>query len=404
MPSVSLDGTALVDWGGCRFAKDKMLSPASVSDYRELARRRLPRLMFDYVDGGAFEEATLRANRTDLQRMTLKQKVLRDVSTLDTSTTLFGLTLSLPVILAPIGFAGMMARRAEVQAVLAAEKAGVPFTLSTVGICSIEEVRRTASEPFWFQLYMMKDRGVVGEILARAAAANCGALVFTVDLPVLGTRYRDIRNGMGARLSALAKLKLAWDFAAHPMWAYDVGMRGRPHMFGTLGSVLKEANSLGALLAWTTTALDPSVTWKDLEWIRGQWKGPLILKGVLDADDAREAVKTGADAIVVSNHGGRQLDAAASTISLLPKIVEAVGNETIVLMDGGIRSGQDLARALALGARACMIGRAWVYGVAARGETGVTAVIETMRRELRTTMALIGKTRVGDIDASVLQA
>ncbi|MDE2134309.1 MAG: L-lactate dehydrogenase [Alphaproteobacteria bacterium] len=380
-----------------------MLSPASISDYRELARRRLPRLMFDYVDGGAFEETTLRANRADLQRMTLKQKVLRDVSALDTSITLFGRNLSLPVILAPIGFAGMMGRRAEVQAVRAAEKAGVPFTLSTVGICSIEEVRRTASEPFWFQLYMMKDRGVVGEILARAAAANCGALVFTVDLPVLGTRYRDIRNGMGVRLSALSKLKLAWDFAAHPMWAYDVGVRGRPHMLGTLGDVLKDANSLGALLAWTTTALDPSVTWKDLEWIRGQWKGPLILKGVLDADDAREAVKTGADAIVVSNHGGRQLDAATSTISLLPKIAEAVASETIILMDGGIRSGQDLTRALALGARACMIGRAWVYGVAAQGEAGIAAVIETIRRELRTTMALIGKTRVGDIDASVLQ-
>ncbi len=403
LPLVRLDGTVLIDWGGSRFAKDTMLSPASVFDYRELARRRLPRLMFDYVDGGAFEEATLQANRADLQRMTLKQKVLRDVSTLDTSMTLFGRNLSLPVILAPIGFAGMMARRAEVRAALAAEKAGVPFTLSTVGICSIEEVRRATGEPFWFQLYMMKDRGVVGEILARAAAANCGALVFTVDLPVLGTRYRDIRNGMGARLSVLSKLKLALDFAAHPMWAYDVGMRGRPLIFGNLRGVVDSADSLGALLAWTTTALDPSVTWKDLAWIRSLWKGPLILKGILDADDAREAVKAGADAIVVSNHGGRQLDAAASTISLLPKIAEAVGNQTIVLMDGGIRSGQDLTRALALGARACMIGRAWVYGVAARGEAGVAAVIETIRRELRTTMALIGKTRVGDIDASVLQ-
>ncbi len=381
-----------------------MLAPASVSDYRELARRRLPRLMFDYVDGGAFEEATLNANRNDLHRFALRQKVLRDVSALDTATTIFGLNLSLPLILAPVGFAGMMARRAEVQAARAAEKAGIPFTLSTVGICPVEEVRRATAKPFWFQLYMMKDRGVVREIIARAAAANCGALVFTVDLPVLGTRYRDIRNGMGGGLSTLSKLRLAANFAAHPRWIYDVGIKGRPLTFGNLSGVVKGANSLGALLAWTTTALDPSVTWKDLEWVRGLWKGPLILKGVLEADDAREAVATGADGIVVSNHGGRQLDAAQSSIMALPKIVEAVGSKTTVLMDGGIRSGQDVTRALALGAKACMIGRAWVYGVAAKGEAGVTAVLETMKRELRTSMALIGKTRVQDIDASVLQS
>lgn len=380
-----------------------MLAPASVSDYRELARRRLPRSMFDYVDGGAFEETTLNANRADLQRLALKQKIMRDVSALDTSTELFGQKLSLPLVLAPIGFAGMMARRAEAQAALAAEKAGIPFTLSTVGICSIEEVRKATAKPFWFQLYMMKDRGVVREILARAAAANCGALVFTVDLPVLGTRYRDIRNGMGGRLSALSKLKFAWNFATHPGWAYDVGVRGQPLIFGNLRGVVADANSLGALLAWTTTALDPSITWKDLAWVRDLWKGPLILKGILDPDDAREAVKAGANGIVVSNHGGRQLDAAVSTISILPKIAEAVGDRTTVLMDGGIRSGQDLTRALALGAKACMIGRAWVYGVAARGGAGVEAVLQTMRRELRTSMALIGKTRIGDIDASVLQ-
>ncbi len=381
-----------------------MLAPASVSDYRELARRRLPRLMFDYVDGGAFEETTLNANRNDLHRFALRQKVLRDVSALDTATTIFGQNLSLPLILAPVGFAGMMARRAEVQAARAAEKAGIPFTLSTVGICPVEEVRRATAKPFWFQLYMMKDRGVVREIIARAAAANCGALVFTVDLPVLGTRYRDIRNGMGGGLSTLSKLRLAANFAAHPRWIYDVGIKGRPLTFGNLSGVVKGANSLGALLAWTTTALDPSVTWKDLEWVRGLWKGPLILKGVFEADDAREAVATGADGIVVSNHGGRQLDAAQSSIMALPKIVEAVGSKTTVLMDGGIRSGQDVTRALALGAKACMIGRAWVYGVAAKGEAGVTAVLETMKRELRTSMALIGKTRVQDIDASVLQS
>ncbi len=381
-----------------------MLVPASVSDYRELAKRRLPQLMFDYVDGGAFDEATLRANRDDLSRLMLKQKVLRDVSALDTSTTVFGQALDMPVILAPVGFAGMMARRAEAQAARAAEKAGIPYTLSTVGICPIEEVARATSKPFWFQLYMMRDRGVVREILARAQGANCGALVFTVDLPVLGTRYRDIRNGMGVQLPLLSKLRMAANFAARPRWIYDVGIKGGPLTFGNLSGVVKDAKSLGALLAWTSTALDPSVTWKDLEWVRSLWKGPLILKGVLDPDDAKEAVSTGADGLVVSNHGGRQLDAARSSISVLPQIVDAVGTKTTVLMDGGIRSGQDVTRALALGAKACMIGRAWVYGVAAKGEQGVTAVLATMKRELRTSMALIGKAKVAEIDATVLQS
>ncbi len=381
-----------------------MLAPASVSDYRELARRRLPRVMFDYVDGGAFEESTLRANRSDLQQISLKQKVLRDVSALDTSVSLFGQSCSLPLILAPVGFAGMMARRAEVLAARAAENAGIPFTLSTVGICPIEEVRRATSKPFWFQLYMMKDRGVCREIIERAQAAGCGALVFTVDLPVLGTRYRDIRNGMGVQLSTLSRLRMAANFASRPGWIHDVAIRGRPLTFGNLAGVVKDANSLGALLHWTTTALDPSVTWKDLEWVRSLWKGPLILKGVLDEGDAREAVATGADGIVVSNHGGRQLDAARSTISVLPRIADAVGDQTTILMDGGVRSGQDITRALALGANACLVGRAWVYGVAAKGEAGVTAVLDTMKRELRTSMALVGAPRVGSINRSVIDA
>jgi len=380
-----------------------MLAPASVSDYRELARRRLPRVMFDYVDGGAFDEATLRANRDDLQKLALRQKVLRDVSTLDTSVTLFGQRQELPIILAPVGFAGMMARRGEALAARAAEKAGIPFTLSTVGVCPIEEVRKATTKPFWFQLYMMKDRGVVREILSRASAANCGALVFTVDLPVLGTRYRDIRNGFGVKLNSIGRMRLGWNVARHASWVYDVGYKGRPLTLGNLSGVVPNATSLGALLAWTSTALDPSVTWKDLEWIRSQWKGPLIIKGVLDEDDAREAVAAGAEGIVVSNHGGRQLDAALSSIAVLPKIADAVGDKITVLMDGGIRSGQDVTRALALGAKACMIGRAWVYGVAAKGEAGVTGVLETMKRELRTSMALIGRPRIADIDRSVLQ-
>jgi L-lactate dehydrogenase (cytochrome) len=381
-----------------------MLAPASVSDYREIARRKLPRLMFDYVDGGAFEEVTLAANRNDLQKISLKQKVMRDVSALDTSISLFGQTASLPIVLAPVGFAGMMARRAEVQAARAAEKAGVPFTLSTVGICPIEEVRQATRAPFWFQLYMMRDRGVVKEIISRAQEAGCGALVFTVDLPVLGTRYRDIRNGMGVQLPLVSRLRMAANFLSKPGWLVDVAVKGRPLTFGNLAGVVKDAHSLGALLQWTTTALDPSVTWKDLEWVRSIWKGPLILKGVLDEDDARAAVATGADGIVVSNHGGRQLDAARSTISVLPRIADAVGDRTTVLMDGGIRSGQDVTRALALGARACLVGRAWVYGVAAQGEAGVGAVLETMKRELRTSMALVGASRVGDIGRAVVEA
>ena len=375
-----------------------MLVPASVSDYRTLAKKRLPRMIFDYIDGGAFEEETLRANTADLQKLALKQKVLHDVSKLDTSTEIFGQKLSMPVITAPIGLAGMMARRAETQGVRAAHKAGLQFTLSTVGICSIEEVKRATAKPFWFQLYMMRDRGVVRELLARAADAGCSALLFTVDLPVLGTRYRDIRNGMGQKLDPISRLRSGWNFATHAGWLHDVALKGRRLSFGNLNNAVK--GSLTTQLAWTATALDPSVTWKDLEWVRETWKGPLILKGVLDADDAREAVKTGADGIVVSNHGGRQLDAAASTISVLPKIVDAVGSQTTVLMDGGIRSGQDITRALALGAKACLIGRAWVYGVAARGERGVTAVLDTMKRELRTSMALIGKKSIAEIDSS----
>jgi L-lactate dehydrogenase (cytochrome) len=244
----------------------------------------------------------------------------------------------------------------------------------------------------------------VREILSRAQAAQCGALVFTVDLPVLGTRYRDIRNGMGVKLPLLSRLRMAANFASRPSWIYDVGIKGQPLTFGNLAGVVQDAKSLGALLHWTTTALDPSVTWKDLEWIRSIWKGPLILKGVLDADDAREAAATGADGLVVSNHGGRQLDAARSSISMLPRIVDAVGDKTVVLMDGGIRSGQDVTRALALGARACLIGRAWVYGVAAKGEAGVVSVLETMKRELRTSMALVGASRISEINRSVIES
>jgi L-lactate dehydrogenase (cytochrome) len=379
-----------------------MLAPASVLDYREIAERRLPRLLFGYVDGGSYDENTLRANQQAFARVRLRQRILRDVSSLDTRTSLFGRELSLPIALAPVGFAGMMARRAEVQAAQAAEEAGVPFTLSTVGICPIEEVKRATRRPFWFQLYMMRDRGVVQAMLERAQAAGCEGLVFTVDLPVLGKRYRDLRNGMGARLSLLGRLRFGLDFAAHPRWVWDVGLRGRPLTFGNLENVTK-LRGLFELLQWTTTQIDPSVTWKDLEWVRRFWKGPLILKGVLGVEDARAAASCGADAIVVSNHGGRQLDSAPASLEVLPAIAAAVGERTEVLMDGGVRSGQDVAKALALGARACLVGRAWVYGVAAAGRRGVAAVIHTLAQELRATMALLGVTRVAEIDRSLLE-
>jgi L-lactate dehydrogenase (cytochrome) len=378
-----------------------MPAPASVSDFREIAEKRLPKVLFDYVDGGAFEEQTLAANVADLKRIGLKQKVLRDVSKIDMSVRVLGQDLSLPLILAPVGFGGMMARRGEVQAARAAERAGIVFSLSTVAVCAIEEVQAATAKPFWFQLYMMKDRGVVKAILDRAQAAGCTTLLVTVDLAALGTRYRDIRNGMGAQLNGLSMMRMARRFASRPGWLLDVGLRGGPLNFGNLTSALKR-NSLGAGMAYSGTAFDPSLNFKDIDWVKSNWKGPVVLKGVLDPDDAREGVACGADGIVVSNHGGRQLDAACSTISALPRIVEAVGDKGAVLMDGGIRSGQDLTRALALGAKACLVGRPWVYAVAARGQAGVTQMIETMRNELRTTMALIGKTSIADIDESVL--
>ncbi len=379
-----------------------MLVPANIDDYRRLAEKRLPRMFFDYVDGGAYSETTLAANRAAFEAITLRQRVMRDVSTLDPATTIMGKPASMPLVLAPVGMAGMMARRGEVQAARAAEKAGIPYTLSTVGICPLEEVAAAVKNPFWFQLYMMRDRGVVKALLERAQAAGCGALVFTVDLPVLGRRYRDIRNGMGGHLSPWGKLRFAADFARRWRWLMDVPLKGRPITFGNIASVL-EGKGFADLMVWTNTQLDPSVTWKDIAWVRSVWKGPLILKGILDAEDAREAVANGTDGIVVSNHGGRQLDSAPASLAMLPSIVTAVGGKTEILMDGGVRSGQDIAKAVALGAKACMIGRPWVYGVAARGENGVRSIIESMKQELRVTMALLGVNRVGDLTRDVLE-
>ena len=377
--------------------------PASIDDYRELARRRLPRQIFDMVDGGAYEETTLRANRADLAALRLRQRVLLDVARRETSVTVLGRRLSLPVILAPIGLAGLAGRRAEVQGARAAERAGVPFCMSTLSICSLEEVRRTTSAPFWFQLYMMRDRGCVRELLQRAQAAGCDALILTVDLAVLGARYRDVRNGLAGGLSLAGKLALAWESLRHFGWMREVAIGGRPLSFGNLIGIAPGAQTIDEVKKWVDTQFDPTVTWQDLEWIRQHWPGPLIIKGILATEDAREAAARGADAIVVSNHGGRQLDSAPSTISMLPRIIEAVAGRVEVLLDGGIRSGQDVLKAMALGAHACLIGRAWVYGMAARGEPGIDDILRIIRRELDIAMALTGTTSLAQINRETLE-
>jgi L-lactate dehydrogenase (cytochrome) len=379
------------------------LAPASVGDYRALAESRLPRMLFDYIDGGASDEATLAANRDDLLRLRLRQRVLRDVSAVDTSTRILGEDAAMPVVLGPVGLAGMMARRGEVQAVRAAEGAGVPFCLSTVGLCSIEEVRAASRSPFWFQLYMMRDRGYVSSLLQRARAAGVERLVFTVDLAVVGLRRRDARNGMGGGLPLGGRLRQALNFARHPRWLRDVALGGRPLVFGNLADRVASARNVNDFRAWIDSQFDPGVTWRDIEWLRAEWPGPLVIKGVLDPDDARAAADAGADGVVVSNHGGRQLDSAPSSIAMLPRVVEAVGDRVEVMMDGGIRSGQDVVKALALGARSVLLGRAWVWALGARGERGVGEVLELIRRELVVTLALAGFTRVSDVDRAALQ-
>lgn len=378
------------------------LAPGSVSDYRALAEAKLPRPLFDYIDGGAYEEVTLAANRSDFLDIRLKQRVMRDVSSIDLSTSLFGQSLAMPAALAPIGLGGLMARRGETQAVRAAEAAGVPFCLSTVGLCSLEEVAAAASKPFWFQLYMMRDRGYVKELLQRAKAVGCSALVFTVDLAVVGARYRDARNGMFGGLSAKGNLIKALDIISHFGWVRDVALGGKPLIFGNLAAYVPDARRLTDFRAWVDKQFDPSVTWDDIAWLRTQWDGPLIIKGVLEADDARAAVAAGADGLVVSNHGGRQLDCVASGIAALPAVVEAVGDRCTVLMDGGVRSGQDIVKALAYGAQAVMLGRPWIFALAARGESGVRQVLDIMKREMNVSLALTGLTRTRDVSRDIL--
>lgn len=380
------------------------LAPASVADYRELARKKLPRQLFDYIDGGAYTEATMRANIEDLRSIHLRQRILRDVSSIDLGVDLLGERLSLPVVLAPVGLIGMFARRGEVLAARAAERAGVPFCESTVSICSIEEVKRETSAPFWFQLYMMRDRGYAAELIGRAREAGCSALVLTVDLAVVGARYRDTRNGMTGEIPTSKKLARAWDILSHPRWVFDVALRGKPLTFGNLEGAVPGARSPAEFKGWVDSQFDASVTWSDLEWIRQQWPGKLVLKGILDPEDAKEAVEVGADAIVVSNHGGRQLDDVRSSASALPRVKDALGDRIELLVDGGIQSGLDVVKMLALGANACMVGRAWAYAVAGGGEAGVAHAIEIIREEMKVAMALTGCSSLSEIGPAMIDA
>ena len=375
-----------------------MRKAASVSDYRALAKARLPHFLFEYLDGGSYDEVTLRRNIEDLQSIALKQRVLRDVSSIDLSTELFGKRWAMPVGLGPVGLSGLYARRGEVQAAKAAASAGVPFALSTLSACSIDEVARQA--PLWFQLYVVKDRGFVSDMIGKARQAGCGALLLTVDLAVPGTRYRDYRTGLSG--SARGKLNRLGQVLARPDWVWDVGIHGRPHTMGNLEPLLGSGAALEDLMGWVAKNFDASVTWKDVEWVREQWKGPLIIKGILDPEDAREAADCNIDGIVVSNHGGRQLDGVSSTARALPAVTEAIAGRMPVLVDGGVRSGLDVARMLALGADFVLIGRSWAYALAARGEAGVAHVLSLIEAEMRVAMALTGSATIADLNNEVL--
>jgi L-lactate dehydrogenase (cytochrome) len=370
------------------------MKAASISDYRELARLQLPLFLFEYLDGGSYSEVTLRRNITDLERVALRQRVLRDVSGVDTSTTLFGERLSMPVILAPIGLAGMNARRGECQAMRAANRAGVPFCLSTVSVCSLAEVARAATSPSWFQLYMIRDRAFMIALLAEAESLGCPALLFTVDMPVPGSRYRDYRSGLVGAPGWAGNLRRFRQALSRPRWAWEVGIHGRPHVLGNVAPVLQGQSGIEDFFAWMRQNFDPKVTWNDIEWVRSHWKRPLILKGILDPSDAREAARLGVDGIVVSNHGGRQLDGVLSSARALPSVADAVGDQLTVLADGGIRSGLDVVRMLSLGAKGVLIGRAWVYALAACGERGVSHVLDLLSAEMKVAMALTGCTRI----------
>lgn len=380
------------------------MKPASIGDYREAARRRLPHFLFEYFDGGSYAERTLRANIEDLQDISLRQRVLNDVSAIDLSTSLFGRELAMPVALGPIGLAGMAARRGEVQAARAAAAKGVPFTLSTVSACSLAEVARGCPTPFWFQLYMVRDRSLMRSLLDEAGAANCPVLIFTVDMPMPGARYRDVRSGLSGAANLRGRARRVGQAITRPGWAWDVGVHGRPHQLGNVAPLLGPKSGLEDFLGWMKNNFDPGVTWADLDFVRAHWKGPIVIKGILDADDARRAAETGVDGIIVSNHGGRQLDGVPSVARALPRIADAVGDQLTILADGGVRSGLDVVRMLALGAKGVLLGRAWAFALAAAGEAGVRHMLDLVEAEMRVAMALTGATGVDKIGPETLAA
>lgn len=372
---------------------------SSANDYREAARRRVPPFMFHYADGGSYAEQTLARNVSDLANIALRQRVLKDMSELDTGIELFGEKLSMPLALAPVGALGMYARRGEVQAAQAAEAKGIPFTLSTVSICPIEEVAPAIKRPMWFQLYVLRDRGFMKSVLERAKAAGCSTLIFTVDMPTPGARYRDMHSGMSGPYKQIRRVLQAM---THPLWAWDVGIKGKPHSLGNVSVYQGKEVGLDDYIGWLTENFDPSISWKDLEWIREFWNGPMVIKGILDPEDAKDAVRFGADGIVVSNHGGRQLDGVLSSAKALPSIADAVKGEIKILADSGVRNGLDVVRMLALGADACMLGRSFVYALGAAGKAGVENMLDIFKKEMCVAMTLTSNRRIQDITSQAL--
>ncbi len=371
----------------------------SIDDLRTLAQRRVPQVFFQYGDHGSYTQSTLRANRNDFEALRLRQRIGVDMGTRDLSTTIAGENCALPFALAPIGLCGMQHGDGEILACRAAHDAGIQFTLSTMSICSIEDVAEAVQEPFWFQLYVMRDRGFVRDLIARAANAKCSALMVTMDLTMLGQRHCDVKNGLSVPPEITVKNLL--DIVSKPEWAMSI-LRGKRKTFGNLAGHIAGMNDVSSLATWVSKQFDPTLSWRDLEWIRELWPGPIIIKGVLDARDARIAAKTGASAIVVSNHGGRQLDGAPSSISVLSEIVDAVGSEIEVIFDSGVRTGMDVLRALALGAKSCLLGRAYVYGLGAAGQAGVTRAIEIIRGELEISMGLTATASVRNVARDVV--
>ncbi|MBY8035598.1 FMN-dependent L-lactate dehydrogenase LldD [Vibrio fluvialis] len=369
------------------------------TDYRAAAKAKLPPFLFHYIDGGSYSEHTLRRNTDDLSDIALRQRVLNDMSQLDLSTELFGESLSMPIALAPVGLTGMYARRGEVQAATAASNKGIPFTLSTVSVCPIEEVAPAIDRPMWFQLYVLKDRGFMKNVLERVKAAGVTTLVFTVDMPVPGARYRDMHSGMSGPNAAARRVMQAM---THPSWAWDVGLLGKPHDLGNISTYRGTPTKLEDYIGWLGANFDPSISWKDLEWIRDFWDGPMVIKGILDTEDAKDAVRFGADGIVVSNHGGRQLDGVLSTARALPDIADAVKGDLKILVDSGIRTGLDVVRMLALGADCTLLGRAFVYALAAQGQAGVENLLDLFEKEMRVAMTLTGAKTIQDLSRESL--